>query len=202
MLRILDVQKLAIANPANQLPQVYRKTNSEWKSFSGCAVTLQTQSCHTNCSCKAGWWNVIRVSLSRCILPWSQNNFRGSLRPRLHSVNPTKVSIPIPLNQVVLWILSHQRPAALLIRQHQRADIAAAMRTSLTHDQSFNRCIAAVFVCLICSHWSRRLFSVMWVFHLISWLCEIEPVRGQNMTSRCHWGRENPRRRMCLKNAR
>lgn len=71
---------------------IERQTPSERRSFSGSAVTPLTQTCHTNCPCKAVWWNFIRVSLSPCILSWNQNNFRGSFRPRLHSVNLSKVS--------------------------------------------------------------------------------------------------------------
>lgn len=34
---------------------------------------------------------------------------------------------------------------AALIRQHQRAEVAAAMQARNTHDPSFNRCMTAAF---------------------------------------------------------
>lgn len=55
-----------------------------------------------------------------------------------------KKKILSPMNQAVLWILRHHRPAAL-IRQHQRAEVAAAMQARNTHDPSFNRCMTAAF---------------------------------------------------------
>lgn len=96
----------------------------------------------------------------------------------MHLVNSPPQKILSLMNQAVLWILRHHRPAAL-IRQHQRAEVAAAMQTRNTHDPSFNRCMTAAFAVS-----DLLLVTVMFFFHLISWLYKPDPVRGQIMTSR------------------
>lgn len=112
---------------------------------------------------------------------------------RLTSAKFPKLSL---MNQVVLWILSHQRPAAVLIRQHQRA--AVPMHTRNTHDQSYNWWLLCL--CVWCAltdqgclfRWCDFIYLF---FYLISCLWKIEPVRGQIMTSCPITESENSRRR-------
>lgn len=156
--RLSDLQ---ITDPAIQLPfvpQVFRKTNSTPLSgnhFLGLlwlfqlrkkiALAKQYDEISSGFLSPPAFCRGIRITSGAASDPDCT---------RLTSAKFPKLSL---MNQVVLWILSHQRPAAVLIRQHQRVDIAAPTHTRNTHDQSFNRCVTAVFVCLIYFYWSRLL---------------------------------------------
>lgn len=102
------------------------------------------------------------------------------------------------MNEVVLWIRSHRRPAVALIRQHQRTDNAVCKKTCM-----INHLTDVLLLCLcVCFAFSDQgcLFSVMFFFffYLISRLCKLEPFRGQIIASRLPLRkRENQRRTKC-----
>lgn len=109
-----------------------RQTRCECKSFFMSAVSLPSQTCHTNCTCKAVWWNFFMISLSlRCILSWNQNNFGGSFRPQLHLVNLGKLSRTE--SNESSCVMDFESSEAVLIRQQQRGDITVPVHAQNMH---------------------------------------------------------------------